>query len=460
MKNLLLLLLTATMLFACNQKATVESNEATPEVETNADPLDWMKNANIYEVNTRQYTSEGTFNAFAEHLPRLKEMGVDILWFMPIYPIGEEARKGTLGSPYSISDYKAVNPNLGTDEDFRKLVNQAHAMGFKVVLDWVANHTSFGSAWIKAGHKDWYTQNEVGDIIHPAGTDWTDVADLNYDNQEMRAAMIDALKYWVSEFNIDGYRCDVAGSVPTDFWAEAIAQVNEVKPLFWLAEAEDVPLVEAGFHATYGWHTHHLINQVAKGEITLAELEEGCNEYEAKYPPSAFQMQFTTNHDENSWNGTVFERLGDGVDAMAVFAFTFDDLPLIYSGQEAGLNKRLKFFDKDEIDWSDISKSDFFQTLLKLRHENEALWNGEHGGEMIKLKTTNDENVFAFKREKGTRQVVVLINMTDKDQNVQIQDTSFEGDFTNVFIGADVITGADVTKEMALGPWEYVVLAK
>lgn len=418
---------------------------------------DWTKSAVIYEVNIRQYTEEGTLNAFSQHLPRLREMGVDILWLMPIFSIGVQRRKGSLGSPYSIMDYKEVNPDFGTMENFRNLVNKAHALGMKVVLDWVANHTSFDHVWT-VEHPEWYTKDDHGNTIYPDGTDWTDVADLNYDNKSMRKAMIAAMKYWIQEYDIDGYRCDVAGFVPDDFWKEAIKSIQSVKHVFMLAEWEDPKMHKDGFHMTYGWNLHHVMNRVAKGEKGWQMLDETQSKELIEYPADAYRMYFTTNHDENSWNGTTKERLGGMADAMAVYSFTARGMPLIYSGQEAGLNKRLRFFDKDTIDWSHLSKATFYSSLIKLKHHNTALWNGRYGGSYKRIKTDNETSIYAFKRENEHDQVIVALNLTPDTLSFNwIAPPSVEK-YINIFT-KEIVSLNDM-KNITLAPGGYLVLSK
>jgi len=309
---------------------------------------EWAKNATIYEVNIRQFTPEGTFKAFETHLPRLKKMGVDILWLMPIHPIGVENRKGSLGSYYAISDYKAVNPEFGTLNDFKQLVKSAQALDMKIIIDWVANHSSPDNVWVKQGHKDWYTLDSLGRLQPTIGTDWWDVADLNYDNKEMRKEMISSMKYWLTEANIDGFRCDVASWVPIDFWVDARKELDATKKVFMLAEAEEVEMHKA-FDMTYGWNLHHIMNDVAKGKKDVTAFYNYAKDN--KHPKSAYRMNFTSNHDENSWNGTEMERMGESRFAFAVFAATFEGMPLVYNGQETSLDRTLKFFEKDSIDW-------------------------------------------------------------------------------------------------------------
>ncbi|MEJ2506641.1 MAG: alpha-amylase family glycosyl hydrolase, partial [Ignavibacteriaceae bacterium] len=296
-------------------------------------PPEWSYNKTIYEVNIRQYSKEGDFNGFEKHLPELKDLGVGILWFMPINPIGIKNRKGTLGSYYSVKDYKAVNPEFGTIAEFKLLVKHIHRMGMYVIIDWVANHTAWDNHWITE-HPDFYTTDSTGNIISP-NPDWTDVADLNYNNPALRDSMIEALKFWVQECDIDGYRCDVAGMIPIDFWVDARTELEKIKPVFMLAEWE-TPEMSKAFDMTYDWKTYDTMNEVVKGTKNATDLYNCIKNNEENYPPNAFRMEFTTNHDKNSWDGTVFERLGDAAEEFAVYTFMIPGMPLIYTGQEAG----------------------------------------------------------------------------------------------------------------------------
>jgi len=415
----------------------------------------WSKNAVIYEVNVRQYTKEGTFQAFRKHLPRLKELGVDILWFMPIHPISEERRKGTLGSYYSVKDYKDVNPEFGTLEEFKQLVDECHEMGFKVILDWVANHTGWDNPWIKE-HPDWYVRNLKGEIVHPLGTDWTDVAQLNYDNQDMRKAMLEAMKFWVEEIGVDGFRADYAGGVPVDFWETVRNELDKIKPVFMLAEDNRVmALLDKAFNANYGWELYNIMNNIAKGRNNAKHVEVYLKKIQSVYPKGTYPMHFTSNHDENSWHGTEYERLGDAVKTMAVLTFTVPGIPLIYSGQEAGLNKRLKFFEKDEIDWSDLSMQEFYKKLIILKKENPALWNGEAGGELNIFETTNN-NVLAFERVKDENRVIVIMNLSKNASTVDIKIGDSAGEYKSFF--TDEIFNLLRQQTLELEPWEYIVL--
>lgn len=325
---------------------------------------DWVKNAAIYEVNIRQYTEEGTFNAFSEHLPRLKELGVDILWLMPIYPISEAERKGSLGSYYAIKDFMKVNPEFGSQEDFRALVEKIHNMGMYVILDWVANHTGMDNDLIYT-HTDWFMLDSLDQVAHPEA-DWSDVAQLNYELEEVKHYMVDAMKFWVKDYNIDGFRCDVAYMVPIEFWEMAREELDQLKPVFMLAEAEQANLQEKAFDMDYAWGLHHLMNDIAQCKKNVLTLDSLYNEPENIYGPNAIKMNFISNHDENSWKGTVFERMGDAASAMTVLSATLPGMPLVYSGQEAGLAKRLSFFEKDEIPWQEHEMGELYRTLLKL----------------------------------------------------------------------------------------------
>lgn len=444
LRSLLTVFIVAGFLTGCNSKPgqKTESRVVHPE---------WSKNANIYEVNIRQYSEEGTFNAFREDLPRLQEMGVKILWLMPIHPIGEINRKGTLGSYYSVLDYKAVNPDYGTEEDFRALVRDAHERDMKIIIDWVANHTAWGHPWTE--NPDWYELNEDGEFTPPHGTDWTDVIQLDYENEDMRAAMFDALEYWVSEFDIDGYRCDVAGMVPTDFWNEARDSLDAIKPVFMLAEAEEPEHHIKAFDMSYAWEYSHVIREIARGEKDLSALDTLFEKEKNRFPEHAYRMYFTSNHDENSWAGTDPDMYGANFENFAVMSATIDGMPLIYNGQESSLEKQLEFFEKDEIEWEGYKYQDFYTQLLNLKTENEALWNGEFGGnlEIFDMPV----NLYGYKREKGENLVTVFLNFGDKSQTVSLSDY-LETDIS----GFEVMPSGDFENEIDLNPNSWIILSK
>jgi len=440
--------LLSLILFAC--QPTVKTNPAKTHIP------EWTKNSVLYEVNIRQYTPEGTFKAFETHLPRLKELGVDILWIMPIHPISLKNRKGSLGSYYSVKDYKGINPEFGTLEDFKSFVNKAHEMGFKVIIDWVANHTGWDNQWI-FDHNDWYTQDSLGNVI-PPNPDWSDIADLNFDSKPMRRAMIDAMDYWVKETDIDGFRCDVAWGVPQDFWDQARASIDSIKPVYMLAEDEDHPeFLKYTFESNYAWKLHHILNEVAKGKKTAAEIKTYFDESKGKYAPGSFPMQFITNHDENSWQGTEYERMGDAVKTLSVLTFTIEGIPLLYSGQEAGLNKRLLFFEKDTINWSNLEMQKFFQSLTSLKHNNSALWNGTAGGSMVLVETSVPQNVFAFTREKDNNQVLAVFNLSANPVEASLQLPQ-AGEYQEYFSGETKTL--EKGSAIKLDKWGYQVFVR
>ena len=498
-----MLLLLAFSFTACKQAPTTISGEETTTADWEKPRVpDWHKNANIYEVNLRHYTEEGTFAAFQEQLPRLKEMGVDILWFMPIHPISMKNRKATpdlaieevtdpamkekaLGSPYAVADYKGVNPDFGTMEDFKNLLKAINDQGMRCIIDWVPNHTGWDNYWIEE-HPDWYTKDAEGNITDPINADtgepwgWTDVADLNYDNPEMRLGMIDAMRFWAEDIGIDGFRVDVAHGVPLDFWDQCMDSLYQIKPLFMLAEAAIPDRVNSGnFMMDYGWEMHHLLNSIAKTQgvdkgstqqLVAGNIVEGAEEeveqktaldidallaVNDKRYSEGYKMHFTSNHDENSWAGTEFDRMGVAHQAFAVLVSTFDGMPLIYSGQESAMDKRLAFFTKDEIDWGDYVYADFYKALFDLKHRNQALWNGEYGGELVKIPTGKDEAVYAFQREKNGDQVVVIINLSNEAQSITLEGDGYAGTFNDVFSGASTELTAGMS--MTLEPWAYQV---
>ncbi len=457
LKTISLFLAAVFLISACQTTSDKEkNNQQETEYTSNTPTPEWSKNAVIYEVNIRQYTEEGTFNAFAEHLPRLKELGADILWLMPVHPIGEEKRKGSLGSYYSIKDYKAINPEFGTMEDFKALVEKVHEMDMHLILDWVANHTAWDHPWIDT-NPEWYLKNEQGEIVAPV-EDWTDVAGLDYSNNEMREAMTDALTFWVEETNIDGYRCDVAGMVPVDFWEDARKAIEDVKPVWMLAEDEaEIALLENAFNANYGWEFHHIMNEVAQKKKNATHVAEYFQKIDTIYPAGTWPMQFITNHDENSWNGTVFERMGEAVKTMAALTFTVEGMPLIYSGQEVGLDKQLEFFEKDQIDWTGgEDMTQFYQTLTQLKAENQALWNGRFGGDMRIINTNKEEMVFGFYRQKEENTVVALFNLSDESISTIIENGP-TGNFTEVMTGKEITLPAN---KLLLQPWEFKIFVR
>jgi glycosidase len=437
------------IMVSCNQQKDKE-----PVSVPDAGHRVWSAQSNVYEVNLRQFTKEGTIMAFEKSLPRLKEMGVEILWFMPVTPIGLEGRKMTekdMGSYYAVKDYKAFNPDYGTMDDWKKFVKHAQEMGFKVITDWVANHSAPDNDWIKT-HPQFYAKDSSGKFIAPY--DWTDVRKLNYDNPELRDSMISAMKFWLTETGIDGFRCDIAEEVPVDFWKTCIAELKKTKDVFMLAEGEKPELHEAGFDATYTWSIMHLMKDLYKGDKTLKQFDSANNANMARFPGNAYRLFFTSNHDENSWNGTEFEKYGEAGKAFAVFTQTmYQSIPLIYNGQEDMNRKRLKFFVKDTIPWEgEMDLAVFYKTLLDLRKTNAAL---AADGSFKKLATTADSSIYAYKREKEGQQVVVILNLSKQPQKFNFKDGAVAGEPLNVFTGTKEKISA--AQQFSVDQWGYMV---
>jgi glycosidase len=413
--------------------------------------VSWAKGANIYEVNVRQYTVEGTFASFQKHLPRLQGMGVEILWLMPVTPISIEKRQGTLGSYYACSSYTKVNPEFGSLDDLKALIADAHSRGMKLIIDWVANHTGWDHHW-KTEHPEWYERNEKDEFYDENG--WIDVIDLNYSNTAMRREMILSMQYWISECNIDGFRCDMAHLVPLDFWMNARSACDELKSLFWLAETDDVAYHDV-FDASYAWSWMHKSEQFFRGHCPFHEFKHELLRL-TDLPEDCYKLMFTTNHDENSWNGTEYEKYGAAAKALAVLCCTYKAMPLVYSGQELPNTKRLKFFDKDQIDWSDEpALHEFYQTLLQARDQSNAL----KYGSIEMLQTSEDDKVLAFIRKHELREVLVLINLSGAEKlKLKLQHESFHGSFESLFSGLPYEFKEEM--EFELEAWGFLVYMK
>jgi glycosidase len=447
---LFLAVFTAFMLVSCTCSTSKNQCQLYPE---------WSKSATIYEVNLRQFTEEGTIAAFKEHLPRLKELGVDILWFMPIHPIGELDRKGTLGSYYSVRDYRGINPEFGTEQDFKDLVKEIHKLGMKVILDLVPNHTARDHKWVTE-HPEFYVWGNDGTPLAPF--DWSDVAQLDWKNCDVWKAMLGDMLYQIKEWNIDGFRCDVAGMVPVQFWEMARVEMNKIKPVFMLAEDDDWKVfLDRAFEANYAWHfSNELLNGIAQGRRNVQDLMNYHERNQKITPRRAYRLMFTSNHDENSWVDTEFKRMGVAYPAMAVLSFTFESsFPLIYSGQEVGFDKKLEFFEKDEIIWDDQGGwTKFYQTLTSLKRNNEALWNGEFGGRMVRINTNEQDKVFAFVREKNGNSVFTILNLSKDVVNITLESDRYVGDYIEVFSNSKQNFAAN--QHITLKPWEYKVFVK
>jgi glycosidase len=420
---------------------------------------DWIKNTDVYEVNIRQYSLEGTFKAFEKHLPRLKDMGVSTLWFMPITPISQKLKKGSMGSPYACSDYISINPEFGNLEDFKSTVKIAQELGFKIIIDWVANHTGWDHVWTIT-HPEFYKKDPAtGDFKIASGMD--DIIELDYDNPSLRASMIDSMKYWITECGIDGFRCDLAFWVRLDFWMEARAELEKTKTLFWLAESDPLenPDYYNAFDACYTWTWMHQTADFYKNHQNKNILDGILNRYDQNGNKENIKLWFTSNHDENSWNGTEYEKYGEAAKAFAVHSFTWEGIPLIYSGQELPNLKRLEFFEKDTIDWTEKCElHDFYKTLLKLRKENLALRAGDVESITVILHTNYENNILAYLRKNGEQEVLVLLNFSSQLVEFSIIDEKLRGSFKDVFSERNF----DFTeiKSFELIPWAYKIFEK
>lgn len=475
MKRIAILTVLSLAALACTDKVARQSFHP-----------DWTYGSVVYEVNIRQFSPEGTFKGVEAQLPRLKDLGVDVLWLMPMYEIGTMERKGTLGSYYAISNYKKVNPEFGTMEDFQSLLDAAHGYGFKVILDWVANQTAPDNVWMSEKPADFYERDSLGNAIWEY--DWTDTRSLNYANKEVWSAQDDAMRFWL-EKGVDGFRCDAAGEVPAEFWHGILPKMNEDFPeIYLLAEAERENLSDpvTTFDANYAWELHHLLNGMAQGSKSTGDLKAYVANDASRFPREAFRLTFTSNHDENSWAGTEFEREGAAANACAVLCFTLPgSQPLIYTGQEIGLDRRLEFFEKDPVtDWTPNEYTEFWKTLVSLKHDNPALAAGERGGDITWLDAP--EGVVAFRREVKGNKVIVLANFgvpaevtqvqdakddaTDNRPSGQVADTPFinleagpatcsvmlDGEYEDIFRHTSVSGDFTVT----LSPGDYTVLVK
>jgi glycosidase len=453
------------MMSACTSRPETSADSAANAVDpykpvpyVKLQHPDWSKNATIYQINTRQFTPEGTFRAAEQQLPRLKELGVSILWLMPINTIGVKNRKGTLGSPYSVQDYYAVNPEFGTLDDLKHFVAAAHQQGMHVILDWVANHTAWDNVLVTQ-HPDWYARDWKGDFIPAPWFDWTDIIDLDYSHEGLRKYMTEAMKYWVKEADIDGYRCDVAGFVPVDFWNNVRKELDQIKPVFMLAEWESRDLESQAFDMIYAWSWYDAVRGVASGKSQdLGSIFSYYSWNEGFYPKDGMRMTFLSNHDKNAWEGTEFEQFGKGVEPAMVLSAVGDGMPLIYNGQEAGNTKRLKFFEKDPIVWKPHPNGELYKKLVALKKDNTALWNAHWGATMISVTNSAPKKVLTFVRQNDKDKVFAVINFSGSPQSVTFSEAVCQGKYTEYF--SKEATVVDASTKVRLKPWEYRVYVK
>lgn len=453
--KLISILIVSIMLSACHQTEKNADSVYEPKPYVELKHPEWSKNATIYEANIRQFTPQGTFKAFESHLPRLKAMGVDIIWLMPINPIGEKNRKGKLGSYYSVKDYYGVNPELGTLDDLKALVKKIHGMGMHVIVDWVANHSAWDNKLVTE-HPEWYSKSLDGNFQPTPWYDWDDIIDFDYDQPGLRKYMTEAMEYWVKETDIDGYRCDVAGFIPVDFWDNVRSQLDKIKPVFMLAEWEDRDMHKKAFDMTYSWSLWDKMHGIAVQGKPVSGLVEYMAHDVNTFPKNGYRMTFTDNHDKNSWEGNQYSNFGAGLEACMVFASTVNGMPLVYSGQEAGLDRSLKFFDRDPIEWKKNKNAEIYTKLFALKHANQALWNGDWGGEMIRVYNDKPDQVISFYRQKNGDKVLPVFNFSDKSVTVILKTKHETGDYTELFSNKNYTLKGD--DQFNLPAWGYLVL--
>jgi glycosidase len=429
----------------------------TPRDAVELENAAWTRDAVLYQINTRQFTPEGTFKAAQAQLPRLAAMGVDILWLMPIHPIGEANRKGSLGSPYAVRDYRAVNPELGTEAEFRAFVDEAHRLGLKVILDWVANHSAYDNP-LTQSHPEWYTRTPEGALTSPAGTDWSDVADFDYAQIGLREYMTESLVYWVREVGIDGYRADVAGYVPTDFWETARAELDKVKPVFMLAEWEQRDLHARAFDATYGWGWKEAMQRLVTSGEGAGPIRGYYAGQSETWPHAAMRMVYTENHDQNSWDGVAAAIYGPAYEAAIALSFVGSGLPLIYNGQEADNDRQLAFFERDPIMWKEGRYAALFAKLIALKTAHPALHNGRFGAAMIEVPTDQAADVYAFTRGPAGARVFAVFNLSPRPHQVRFDKARHHGRYTDALTGEGATFSGDETLDLTA--WGYRIFTE
>jgi len=428
-----------------------------PEPYVQLEHPEWSRNAAIYQINTRQFTPEGTFTAAMAHLPRLKELGADIIWLMPVQEIGLKHRKGSMGSPYSIRDYYSVNPDLGDLESLKQFIARAHELGLYVILDWVANHTAWDNP-LAEQHPEWYSRNWNGEFHSPPWTDWSDVIRLDYSQSGLRRYMTDVMKWWVAEVGMDGFRCDVAGFVPLDFWNNLRAELEAIRPVFMLAEWDTRDLHAQAFDATYAWDWHNAVHEIAVGKADVGSLGGYYYRNNNAWPADGMRMLFVSNHDKNSWDGTQFELFGDALENAIVLSVISEGIPMVYNGQEAGNPKRLAFFEKDTIEWQEHPIGGLYQRLLELKKSNTALWNGHWGATMMQVPNNAPAHVFSFVRSNQSDKIFAAFNFSAQPRSVTFGESLFHGSYIDFSSSDPVEMGADSTLDMP--PWSFRVLYK
>jgi len=414
----------------------------------------WSSHAVIYQVNTRQFSKEGKFSGVTKQLPRIKSLGADIVWLMPIHPIGEVERKGELGSPYAVKDYMQINPEFGTADDLKRLIQTAHDLSMKVIIDWVPNHSAWDN-WLVEEHPEWYARDYKGDFRPSPWWDWSDIIEFDYTQVGLRNYMIEAMCYWVKEFDIDGFRHDVAGYVPNDFWQQARCELDAIKPVFMLAEWENRDMHERAFNMTYAWTWNETMHEIAMGKCSLDSLRKYYSWNERSWPREAYRMTFVSNHDKNAWDGTQHEQFGDALEGCIVLSVIGEGMPLIHNGQEAGESKRLAFFERDPIEWQEHEIGDLYRKLIALKKSKTVLGNGEYGAKMIQVPNSRMSQVFSFIRHDSSEKVFVVINFSNTATETRFTEPLFEGEYIDWSTGESFSFHTGTT--LAVAPWQYKI---
>jgi glycosidase len=440
----ILFLVLGLALIAC-QSAGV--NEKPVFQETRLEPS-WIQDGLIYELFVRDFSEEGSFLAIIPLLGEIKSLGVETIWLMPIHPIGVIERKGSLGSPYSIKDYYDVDPDYGSLEDFKILVEAVHDAGMHLVIDLVVNHTAWDNPWITE-HPEWYTKDSDGNIIPPI-PDWSDVADLDFSNEELRAELVKVMKYWVEEFDIDGYRVDTASMVPQDFWDMSIPQVMKVKDVLFLGETSDTGLSSSGYQLVYSWDSYSKLKSVFRG--SKASVFTASSVRENSYFTQGQYMRFITNHDETAWDASPVVLFGglEGSKAAAVAHMYMEGIPLIYNGQEIGNSDSWAFFEKWNYDWNqnpDIRA--FYEQFGSIWTSSEAL----RFGDFFRVSTDNPENIISYIRRSENEEILILVNVRDEVQSFLMENAS-KGSYLDLFSSETI----EIEKEIVLEPYGFLVI--
>ncbi|WP_218355296.1 alpha-amylase family glycosyl hydrolase [Alteromonas lipotrueiana] len=415
----------------------------------------WSKDAVIYQVNTRQFGSHGTFAEVEAGLSHIKSLGADIIWLMPVQPIGEKNRKGTLGSPYAVKDYYGINAEFGTPDDFRSLVTAIHRLGMRVIIDWVPNHSAWDCNLVES-HPHWYARDFKGEFRPSPWWDWEDIIEFDYNQPALRHYMIAAMQYWLKEYDIDGFRCDVAGYVPNDFWEQARLALDSIKPVFMLAEWENRDLHEQAFNMTYAWSWHETMHGIAKGVLPVDKLRKYYSWNERSWPDSAYRMTFVSNHDMNAWEGTQHEMFGKLLDAAIVLSVIGEGMPLIYNSQEAGETKRLAFFERDPIYWQAHPTGELYRRLIAIKKQYCALHNGPYGATMLQVPNNAMNQVFSFVRQQNGNKILVMLNLSQQPVAVSFDSPLYAGHYHNLLNETDCYLHDHEPIELAVG--EYRLL--